>query len=1130
MTAAVTGYDSHIHLSEMNSARHHYYPAIIISLILFSVISLPSLGAAPVYKTRSILAEGKWTKVRIPDTGLYRLSNERLAEWGFNNPESIVVAGYGSVERAHTLDSAPDDLPVIPVIRTDDAVYFYAEGDTRVILTGQTGFTEHRNYYSSGSYYFIGESSSDPSPDMASRSTTPSTTLQAVETHESLTINRIEETVADHAGVFFFSRDFADSHLSVDFDISGIESDATLSFYFIGKHSESTALSPEVNVTGDASVVSTSYTPLRNASLSNWLYRRSDMQKAILSPKGRDAGNVTVTFSDNSGRFSNLALDYASLRFKKSNVYTGVPMIMDFYGVSATQPVHVSGLDDNALIVDVTEPRDPMILGRTDGTFAGLTASRHSRVLAFTPSGAIPEPEAAGFIAPKATDLHAMESVDMLIVTTAEAYEPALRLANAHEKVQGFKVAVVKQSDIFDQFSSGALHPSAIRSFARLLYSRTDRPLRYLLLIGDSYFDTRHVTLKDNDTELLTTYHTEDYNEAHMNSKDYCSDSYFGMFIDKTQPSLAKSYKTPVSIGIGRIPYTGEKLEKIIDKTISYLEYPHLAGEYTNAIVWGGLGDTNQHIEAAESVANIITNRAEGSVISKPHHALFQKTGSNDTSDEQQKRLSELFASRPYYINYNGHGSHKQIDHYDIRINNTGNFFFGSMPVMMLSSCTTTAFDTSRQSFSLNFLSMPSGPIAVIGACRSVYMTYNGNLANEFSSRLYTASAGDCLGDVFKRALTTVNGRTEQQCINNLCYNLVGDPAIPVPTHTGRVEIQTVDGSPLSGPLSLTPLHPTVVSGYVTDKGGNFNAGFDGTLTMSFLSAPITQKTLAVYDSKNIKNIVLDETVLFTTAVEVKAGRWEATITPPSTSFAGRGRLSLCAIDANRSNATGEIVTDFNPGSGSTSAADTSAPVITISINGAEASPVIPRGFNTLEITVTDEGSGAGLIQGAIGGHPVILRDGEAVDGLPAAFRPISPETITLLTTVFEAGSPGHHILTVKVSDMAGNQAVKQYEYTVSDNTANGTMTVDNDICSEYVTFALEHTMDERPAGRLIIRDLTGNTVATANGISFPYEWDLRDNRGELLPDGTYRASALLDTPSGLHTHTDEVKFTIVKQ
>lgn len=320
------------------------------------------------------------------------------------------------------------------------------------------------------------------------------------------------------------------------------------------------------------------------------------------------------------------------------------------------------------------------------------------------------------------------------------------------------------------------------------------------------------------------------------------------------------------------------------------------------------------------------------------------------------------------------------------------------------------------------------------------------------------------------------------------------------------------------------------MSGYVTDKGGNFNAGFDGTLTMSFLSAPITQKTLAVYDSKNIKNIVLDETVLFTTAVEVKAGRWEATITPPSTSFAGRGRLSLCAIDANRSNATGEIVTDFNPGSGSTSAADTSAPVITISINGAEASPVIPRGFNTLEITVTDEGSGAGLIQGAIGGHPVILRDGEAVDGLPAAFRPISPETITLLTTVFEAGSPGHHILTVKVSDMAGNQAVKQYEYTVSDNTANGTMTVDNDICSEYVTFALEHTMDERPAGRLIIRDLTGNTVATANGISFPYEWDLRDNRGELLPDGTYRASALLDTPSGLHTHTDEVKFTIVKQ
>ncbi len=72
------------------------------------------------------LAEGTWIKVRAGKEGIQRLSHKRLGEWGITDTDNIVVAGFGSVEMAHTLATAPDHLPVVPVIRGDDSVYFYA--------------------------------------------------------------------------------------------------------------------------------------------------------------------------------------------------------------------------------------------------------------------------------------------------------------------------------------------------------------------------------------------------------------------------------------------------------------------------------------------------------------------------------------------------------------------------------------------------------------------------------------------------------------------------------------------------------------------------------------------------------------------------------------------------------------------------------------------------------------------------------------------------------------------------------------------------------------------------------------------------------------------------------------------
>ena len=72
---------------------------------------MPLLANASAAVDESLLSKGRWVKVHVDSTGVYRLPVDLLSEWGFSDPSRITVAGYGSVERAHTLDTAPSGLP-----------------------------------------------------------------------------------------------------------------------------------------------------------------------------------------------------------------------------------------------------------------------------------------------------------------------------------------------------------------------------------------------------------------------------------------------------------------------------------------------------------------------------------------------------------------------------------------------------------------------------------------------------------------------------------------------------------------------------------------------------------------------------------------------------------------------------------------------------------------------------------------------------------------------------------------------------------------------------------------------------------------------------------------------------------
>lgn len=85
------------------------YTRYLVTLML--CLASATAAIAENFATVSALSSGRWTKVRVDASGVYRIPYADLAVWGFGNPQEVSVCGYGSIERTPTLESAPDDLP-----------------------------------------------------------------------------------------------------------------------------------------------------------------------------------------------------------------------------------------------------------------------------------------------------------------------------------------------------------------------------------------------------------------------------------------------------------------------------------------------------------------------------------------------------------------------------------------------------------------------------------------------------------------------------------------------------------------------------------------------------------------------------------------------------------------------------------------------------------------------------------------------------------------------------------------------------------------------------------------------------------------------------------------------------------
>ena len=95
------------------------------------------------WAAKSVLAEGKWVKIRVSDEGIYQLTASDIQKMGFTSLDKVKVYGYGgllqnevfafpSVDERMLQTHTPDDLEEVPTLTTSDGrKLFWAEGTVR---------------------------------------------------------------------------------------------------------------------------------------------------------------------------------------------------------------------------------------------------------------------------------------------------------------------------------------------------------------------------------------------------------------------------------------------------------------------------------------------------------------------------------------------------------------------------------------------------------------------------------------------------------------------------------------------------------------------------------------------------------------------------------------------------------------------------------------------------------------------------------------------------------------------------------------------------------------------------------------------------------------------------------------
>lgn len=1101
----------------MASNSKKYTLARLIFLTIAIMAAWPQAAAvdASYYARSSRLASGtRWVKVKVTQTGVHRITYDQLRQWGFQNPAQVNVYGFSGSDLYDNdfSTSAPDDLPMQYSEHSGDAVYFFGEGDVRLSMLCDYDLRRRRNHYAPFTCYFL----SDADPAGMQREPMPYVNNTNTATnHLSIDYHEPEEFRPAEAGVFWFSNPLrtGDSR-TFTFHAEDFVSDAFVSYQPVSNCE--TRRNIEVTLGEGMERISNNYNAISHNSGddSYLIYNSLPSPSNVCVGLDKDRTEFTATFNgptDNSWT----AIDYAAMLYRRHNrLADHTQLLMYMRNIGSKTNVRISEAKEGTRVWNVSAPLTVTPMETrfdADNGYIFVTPASSAPLLyaVFNPGeGDFPTPEFAEVVTP-AENLHGEEAdFDMLIITNSMLIDQARRLAALHEQHQGLKVKVVDHRDIFNEFSSGMPSAIAYRRYVKMLHDRNPGMLKYLLLFGHGTSDHRFITTVD-DGSYIFTYQVEEDRAAgycdwtNFEVTNFSSDNYFGMLDDSF--TIRNVPRQKAAIAVGRIPAENPAhAAKLVDRVEKYLDTYLTSDNFSRMLAIGDESDENAHLAMAEEAVGKVLAQQPAVMPMKIYLAIYRDASTTDANlNNWRRELTECTDAGAGLMTYCGHSATNVVaTAFDIP---TANAFKPQTPsIGFFATCTLGFIDRPETSLGSALLNHKNGLVALIAAGRTVYLNRNKALLNAFLDNYYNPAAGDCLGDSWRKGFNQVIDDADiTYGLNSLSYNLIGDPALPLPRRTHSAVISSINGKTVaSAEIAAKAGTPVTVSGTINTSAGAVDTRFNGQAVVTIYDGrqTVTTKGLSYDPSTDVE---INHWVLARTGVKVENGRWSATLVPPAGSVSGSSNMIQVWAAANDNSgkiALGNTSVLSLADNTEESAADTSGPQIRemyIDSPDFRDGDAVGSNFNLHALFADD--SGINISNAALGRRLTISLDGANATTIGSNLLRWQYDGTAVLDYPFTNIADGPHTLSLNVSDNLGNTSSASLAFTVVNNYLNGTLSIDNRIVTGKAVINIDIPSTAKLT-RLVVEDAAHNTVLTRSLISFPWRWE----PDAKLPDGKY--------------------------
>jgi hypothetical protein len=1099
------------------------------------------------FVTESVLndASSAWYKISVRSDGVYKLDRNFLESAGISvsslNPNHLNVYGNGSGRLPEANNEyRVDDLGKNAILFVGDAdnsfedneyFLFYGWGPSSWDNIGET-FRRDLNIYSDDSYYFIRISSTEAPKRIQQVGSTALGHTEIVGSYNYYDIYEAELKNLIGGGKRWYG-DLFDTELtkSISFTTPNLVPGDSVKFI--------SSFASNGSSGGSTIVYSSGSQVLKNTSLPTTPedYGRKEVEFEFKT----SASSVPLTITVNRSSPAILTyLDKVELNARRQLVMSGSQFrFRDVRSVGAGNIARyeLTGFPASGFVWDVTDKQEPKII---NGDYVGTTFSFNATADSLREYVCSNN---SGFLTPVFTkqvssqNLHGLPYADLLIVTHPDFLGEAQRLAQIHEN-DGTSTHVVTTEQVYNEFSSGMLDPTAIKWFAKMFYDRANGDVSLmpenLLLFGDGTYDPKN-RVSDNNY-FVPTYQV-DSSEDHINA--LVTDDYFGMLDDNESISNSDM----MDIGVGRmIVSNNDQAREMVDKVVQYLREGMVTSETgicsdDQASNCSSFGDWRQkYIQIAddEEGGYFINKDTEPQYtgvestfpfmnVDKIYLDAYQQvtTAGGERFPDVFDAITDRVQRGALVINYVGHGGEKGVAEERVitipQIQEWSNLCH--LNLFVSATCEFTKFDDpSRVSAGeWLYLNAKGGAIALMTTTRSVYFNVNTSVGKKVFENIYQRDADfkpKTFGEIMRLSKNQANSSS-----NKRSFNLIGDPALRLALPQYRIVTDSINSfSPEIYTDTLSALSRVVIKGHVEDFNGNLISNFNGQVNPTIYDKKKTVQTLGQNEDSPIIPFETQKNILYKGKCSVTNGKFEFSfIVPKDIRYDyGFGKISLYGNtpDADAGGAEKRVVIGGIDPNGIT---DNAGPEITLYFNTEDfVNGGLTDESPTLVAKLFDE-NGINTVGNGIGHDILAVIDQESANPI------VLNDYYNADLDTYQSGSvryqlqnlePGTHSLSFKVWDVNNNSSEASIEFEVQkqeDFELRHVLNYPNPFTTSTAFFFEHNQLCSNLEVQVQIFTVSGRLVKTINREVYnecyrsdEITWDGRDDYGDQLAKGVY--------------------------